>query len=312
MVPKRGSPKSVTFESPLDQVHPLKLSADDVDFGNIDDQGILHSKTSTTTIKAKDGADTGSEPTVEIKFGETISKSTPLGVKVMKSRTVRVTIYKVTKQTPGKPNNTADQVPEPETITKYLNDIFSPQINVRFLVTEAPDPLVLNWDVNLLEGDPNTGNDILNCNSSIPSHEQTNILNSRPAERPGSDIDLFLIGSEKYIDGKDWASTLRIAGENPINACWIVGDALGDRTLAKLYQTVAHEIGHILVGYGHPDATRADLRGPAELPGTNHSTRLMCGSNASGLLRGHMLVKEEWDEAEKWLQETERGGGLAQ
>jgi hypothetical protein len=61
--------------------------------------------------------------------------------------------------------------------------------------------------------------------------------------------------------------------------------------------TIAHEIGHVLVGEGHPNQPRTP--GPARLPGTDHSKRLM----ASGAFRnrGNLLVKAEWDKAEKWL-----------
>ncbi len=64
--------------------------------------------------------------------------------------------------------------------------------------------------------------------------------------------------------------------------------------------TIAHEIGHVLVGEGHPNEPLNP--GPAQLPSTDHSKRLM----ASGAFRnrGHLLVKAEWDKAEKWLYQT--------
>jgi hypothetical protein len=66
--------------------------------------------------------------------------------------------------------------------------------------------------------------------------------------------------------------------------------------------TIGHEIGHLLVGEGHPDL--GDNRSP--LPGTNHGERLMRSGTKekSGNSLG-LLVKREWDSAEDWLTDEE-------
>ena len=64
------------------------------------------------------------------------------------------------------------------------------------------------------------------------------------------------------------------------------------------WDSIAHEIGHILVGEGHPD----ESGGPAPLYGTLGRKRLM-GSGELGV-RGKLLVKAEWDEAEVWLNQN--------
>jgi hypothetical protein len=104
------------------------------------------------------------------------------------------------------------------------------------------------------------------------------------------------------------------------NSCWVVGDTLANpsvpgsgRTYDEVLQTVAHEIGHVLVDYGHPD----DGGGHAPLPRTDHRERLMhSGSGLGGPIiigirlqqaRGHRLVKQEWDEAEQWLKTRPNG-----
>ena len=67
-------------------------------------------------------------------------------------------------------------------------------------------------------------------------------------------------------------------------------------------RTLAHETGHVLCGPGHPD----NGDGAARLPGTDHSKRLMCsGSNTT--TSSHLLVKREWDFAEEWLKNRNRG-----
>lgn len=63
--------------------------------------------------------------------------------------------------------------------------------------------------------------------------------------------------------------------------------------------TAAHEIGHVLVGFGHPDDPHG--LGKAPLPGTDVERRLMASGGAL-VPQGKLLVKKEWDEAEKWLK----------
>jgi hypothetical protein len=65
--------------------------------------------------------------------------------------------------------------------------------------------------------------------------------------------------------------------------------------------TIAHEIGHLFVGIGHPDQGE----GVAPLAGTAHVERLMF-SNIDGKVHAstldeNLLVKAEWDKAEQWL-----------
>lgn len=304
MAPLDGTPKNVNLTTPVNGIHPLVLSAPGIDFGNVEGKGYLYSRSSSVSLQADESATSGTDIPVDLHFDETASLSKPIGVKVMKARTVKVTLYKVTKETSGQPDNTADQTPDAMGLQQYLNDVFSPQINVKFQVSYATSPLTLNWDVNpdnLL--DPEANNGELNCSAPEPSPEQNNILNTRPSNRPSSNIDVFLIGTAKYIDNLDWASTLRINGDGEqVNACWIVGDPLENREMSKLLQTIAHEIGHVFVGYGHPDIRAG---GPSPLPGTRHPERLMVSGKGCQILRGHLLVKREWDEAEVWMRREE-------
>jgi hypothetical protein len=64
---------------------------------------------------------------------------------------------------------------------------------------------------------------------------------------------------------------------------------------------MAHEIGHVIIGAGHPDDRTGSNLGPAKLPGTKHTLRLMCsGETLNNSSR--LIVKGEWDKAEEWLQ----------
>jgi hypothetical protein len=77
--------------------------------------------------------------------------------------------------------------------------------------------------------------------------------------------------------------------------------------------TIAHEIGHLLVGEGHPSDYNIELglggnhAGPAPLPGTNVSARLMSGLDGPDkrVPGARFLVKTEWDIAEEWLNDLD-------
>ena len=60
------------------------------------------------------------------------------------------------------------------------------------------------------------------------------------------------------------------------------------------------DTGVFLLGKGHPD----EGSGPAPLPLSNHSLRLMCsGGLVDKTNPGILLVKSEWDAADGWLTE---------
>ena len=70
-------------------------------------------------------------------------------------------------------------------------------------------------------------------------------------------------------------------------------DFLKERQLA----TLAHEIGHNLVGAGHPNQSD----GPAPRTDTYHPDRLMASGGISPTNTPNLMVKGEWDEAEVTL-----------
>ena len=140
--------------------------------------------------------------------------------------------------------------------------------------------------------------------------EQQGMLDLAVPYEGDADIKVFFLGTDKkiYLDTA-WGLINR-----DVKSCWIVGDTgpSRPRTITEVMQTTAHEIGHMLVGHGHPDAKgRSANRGLAPLPGTNHRERLMYSNESQGLAfggsiynaaRSHRLVKGEWDEAEKWMK----------
>jgi predicted Zn-dependent protease len=65
----------------------------------------------------------------------------------------------------------------------------------------------------------------------------------------------------------------------------------------KIIHTIAHEIGHIIIGKGHPDEGNSDVI----LPGTEHFKRLMASGQISDTYVSRDIVKGEWDKAEENL-----------
>lgn len=78
--------------------------------------------------------------------------------------------------------------------------------------------------------------------------------------------------------------------------------------IVSLYKTIGDEIGHVLVGYGHPDSSTSP--GDAEVRDSQHGRRLMRSSRTARVGKGTLLVKKEWDLAEEWLANEEAEGRL--
>ena len=75
------------------------------------------------------------------------------------------------------------------------------------------------------------------------------------------------------------------------------------RELDDIAFTTAHEIGHILLGGGHPD----EGGGIAPLESLTldlHKIRLMCSGPNRVVGSSRMLIKTEWDRGEQWLIDT--------
>ncbi|RYD21301.1 MAG: hypothetical protein EOP88_11865 [Verrucomicrobiaceae bacterium] len=304
MAPSVAGSTSVRVTAPASPTSPLKLSGAGIAF-DAELEKIL--QTSQTTFNIESPGTTmasGAEVNMALVNGTSTSVSKPVGVKVMKSRNVKVTLHEVAHEVLGEPANPPDLVPTVQTLQTYLNKIYGPQMNVSFTVAKGAD-LALNWDLN--------GNGSLDAVDLVDlGPEQQATLDARPGPLPASDIVVFLMGTRKKLGGSGWGLTNRGA-----NCCWIYAETTDGRTLGHLSQTIAHEIGHVLVGYGHPD----EEDGPSPLRGTNRRERMMHSgehmgnpgteyANVGGAsARGHRFVKKEWDEAEIWLNRAIDGEG---
>lgn len=111
------------------------------------------------------------------------------------------------------------------------------------------------------------------------------------------DVRIFALGHDLYDQGltangyaPNFSNTAFLGPMRTYEYLPLIRQGLAMRALA-------HEIGHIMVGAGHPD----QFAGPAVLRGPDHTKRLMCSGNFSTHTGSCLLVKREWDMAEEWL-----------
>lgn len=210
-------------------------------------------------------------------------------------------------------------VPPAETVSEaalktHLDRIFGDQANVFFNVRVGEVDYV-DWDVaTAADFDnaaavppyPGTRNKWFDVDKNQRSPEESAVLAASPKDN-WADINIYLIGGCNGMSvhihfpgqyyGSEWAFGV---GKSEDDLVWI--EANGNRELKKrsLLDTIAHEIGHILIGAGH-----------AELPtyihflqGTDPEKRLMVGGVRYNINKtARLLVKSEWDAIQNTLQE---------
>ncbi|MCF7676091.1 MAG: hypothetical protein K9M97_12150 [Akkermansiaceae bacterium] len=301
MVPLGGPSATFKLRSLASATNALTLDAGDLLFANGTGTTEVNEPVAMLSLQAPVPADPATEPKVAsgaavnigLKLGTAGCVSDPLAGYVMKERTVKVNVYKVIKQTPAEPDNPPGLMDTPPDepdfgtqLASHLTNIFKPQINANFQVNVIPIPLTLNWDRN------NDGVFQPNVSEDQQSPEQELILGARPAGQPVSNIDVFILGTSVGFAGAAWGTTAVLQRN-----CWIVGDALGIRTLETMKRTIAHEIGHVIVGAGHPDNGTSEFI----LPGTDYTPRLMSNVPAQTTNPGVLLIKAEWEKVEAWM-----------
>lgn len=210
----------------------------------------------------------------------------PILVKAMKKRTVRVAIYPARCPTgAGNPPNRQVPVPDLSLIIDTLNGVFGAQVNAWFEVEIKPE-------TNGFDYDPEKDSKVftllppLNGSSTMTDFRDHNY-----------DIHILLIDSVEMseipgssnLGGYSYPKTFAI-----IN----IGTSTPPRQMAGVARDIAHEVGHLMFGKGHPDDPA--FPGIAPLIGTNPSNRLMYSAGGANT---KLLVKTEWDSAESWLIE---------
>lgn len=252
----------------------------------------------------------------------------PIRVKVMKKRTVTVAVHSIASVVSGRADDPPDLLPTADAIKEKLNTIFGKQLNTYFevrMVTPEGIPFDTadsttypGFTFDPLKPTPTPGNRVLDFRNWTSPEVSTATAN----RSGGDDIHVYVIGgatpilSYSAISGtvlSPTESSLGQADGSGANICVVDGDRdtqtfdldgnptgyalpASDRTAAAVTETIAHEIGHIMIKDGHPD----EEGGEAPLFGTDRTRRLMC-SGPNRAAEGHLLVKAEWDKAEAWL-----------
>jgi hypothetical protein len=252
---------------------------------------------SSTAVAFSGTGTTTTEGNMTIRMNGNTSQSFPIGIKSMKRRTVHVHIYQcqhAATVTPGQDDSYNLDIAD---TTEFLNRVYGSQINAYFTVTKST--LIAGQN-----GVPTPLYPLLNVDSknyiTLASAQQMLTEHAFPEN---VDIRVFAIGHDIDDNG------VPANGAAPIRSNTVFFGPM--RTFENLPQirqslamrTLAHEIGHIMVGAGHPD----ELGGPAVLRGTDHTKRLMCSGNLSTHTSSCLLVKREWDKAEEWLKNRPKG-----
>jgi hypothetical protein len=261
----------------------------------------------------------GDEVAINLRLGAgAVSTSAPLALKAMNSRQVRVALYRVTHKAKDGTLYAPDIAVTAANLGTHLASVFRPQINASFIVEDKVS-FTSEWDTER-DGWFDFGDDGITLSgdqSAIANAEQVNDT---------ANIKVFVMGAFYYLGRPGDAAAgvfTRIRPHAPPtnpasrNCCLVHASSTinglpsnNPRGPEHGMATIGHEIGHILVGEGHPGQ---DNGGPAPLPGTDHRQRLMAGGEIvplGGLRTGKLLVKAEWDEADAWLKAEEEAGRL--
>lgn len=319
MAPIGPSTTMVKITAPINSSFPLEISGEGLEFDGADTK-LLTGPETEIAIKAANSVPPGTEIALKLKLkngSEAVEAvSLPVAAKAMKQRKIRVRVWRVKADNGDLPafNPTQAQLEE------YLNDVFKPQINVTFdcSVSEVIGPI--GWDTATgttfggPEGALASGNGYMNFGTDF-KQEMANIRSGHYVS--SFNINLYFVGGVSALQGMgSWNSekgkfpTILAAGISVYSRreSWIAAGL--DKPLIEGLDTIAHELGHVIFGDGHPDQGG----GKAILEGTPYPTRLMASGpdmrNKDGTSR--LIVKQEWDEAKKWLDEEIGAGRMAQ
>ncbi len=242
----------------------------------------------------------------------------PIRVKTMKKRTVKVAVYRV--QRPG--SRAFPQFDEEIKleIQKRLDKTFPSQTNAWFQV-DYYDTTV-SYDTHEDPSNPSATTPDGLLIADTPEEEALTNNTAFSGTDSTHDIKILMIDDIRFSANNPYASGQTynpIRGHRPSggNVCIVPFGLLrpdSTGTIVRVEPTpkyfalyAVHEVGHVLLGEGHPDAylpSEPSSGGSAplqSLPLSEKKKRLMVtGDNAE--LSSTFLVKEEWDKAEVWLQ----------
>jgi hypothetical protein len=206
----------------------------------------------------------------------------PVKVKVMKKRNSRIAVFPVRSL----PTDRNVPVPSAAALAAEFNRVFGWQVNA--WLREA-DITVHPQTDSRYDGESGDGRHI-DANGTflddmIPLHRDE-----------AADLNMIVLDKVDMTLGGTLCCGMQIGTHNSFFVVTSYAD--GEEIPVQSVCTAAtHETGHVFA-LDHPDK---DL-GPAPLPGTNRTERLMHSAQATH--GGKRLVKAEWDEFEEWAKEN--------
>ena len=218
----------------------------------------------------------------------------------MKHRKVKVQVHLVNLLRSNGGTRELDEIMLPSEIElrNHLYELFARQLNAWFDVSFDKN---LDGTLRFLVADPGMDGDYtfnLGANDDT-SADQQKVLD-QVANADAVDIRVFLVANEGGLLVQNEQPAFGFTNRSAAT-CWVLGNKSGSYNGSNdVIATIGHEIGHVLVGYWHPD----EGMGVAPLPGTKHSSRLMCSGLNRSLLDRRLLVKSEWDEADEWMTDN--------
>lgn len=136
-----------------------------------------------------------------------------------------------------------------------------------------------------------------------------------------ANIDVWVIGGDIKLLHRGTFHDTRVAGRQVLGKG--VGKVIIDGSLIDVpnltdaekpdyvLHIIAHEIGHAMIGRGHPDDNEPGEAVVLKWDGNGGRdphvrSRLMCSGDTAGTKsRGKCLIKKEWDKIETWLRNEE-------
>jgi hypothetical protein len=272
-------------------------------------------------------------------FGEVIHSG--FGIeKVTFDPTTGDHVYPITSAVPGRPN--ASPVPQltQAEIQTYFDRVYLSQANLKCQIVLKP-ATIITWD-NSTEGNysqpfenqaehPKVDDTFLDITTGVVSPEIAQIVQTDPNGNsifngqllPRNELHLFLMGGCTFIrtiitsppNNRIVERNARGFADISNGRCFVVASTIPESPHSidvmasirpQILNTMAHEIGHLIITGGHPDQYNPTVidpndplahgGGPAPLAMDPflHQRRLM----ASGLIRnlGRELVLEEWNQ----------------
>ena len=242
----------------------------------------------------------------------------------MKKRTVKVAVHKVFGIDASGNQTVPSHFPAMNDLEDYLNEVYGRQTNTFFqcVAYDEKGPAGTGIDFDFANG---TSDKWISYQISDP---EVQALTLNPKSVGGSNatanIDIWVFGGGVRI-----ADSARSYYGYQIGAVFegkilIDGDLLGNQSAADqqakmLLAIFAHEIGHVMVGQGHPDegGGKSVLNWKLSVSGMKYqrdprnNKRLMCSGMPSNLSNpSKQLIKKEWDLIEAWLKKQEDDGKL--